>query len=338
MSLKPPSIYLLLTQDDFALGGFLRFLISGLGDPAMADLNTTRLDGRQATPEEFNNAAFSMPFLAERRLVIFTNPLDRLGEKDGPARKRFIADLDKLPDTTVLALVLDDTYKQRRDTGFWETFSQNHWLMQWAAQAGDRVIIKEFALPSWQEMPGWIMRKTAELGGKMDPAAAQSLAEHVGIETRIAALEIEKLLTYVDGKHPVNVEDVDQLCTTETLPDVWKMTDALGEGNTRKALAVMHALLEVQEPLSLFAMVVRQFRLLLQVREAKDKGGGYGDSTSDVRRLTGYPLSKLESQAARFSAQRLEDIYHRLLGLDKAMKTGQIDPRIGLEIFVAEVG
>jgi DNA polymerase-3 subunit delta len=333
-----PSIYLLLTQDDFALQGFVKTLISELGDPATADLNTTRLDGRQSSPEEFNNAAFSMPFLAERRLVIFINPLERLGEKDGPARKRFIGDLDHLPETTILALVLDDTYKQRRDAGYWETFGQSHWLMMWAAQAGERVCIKEFALPGWQEMPGWIIRKTVELGGKIDPSAAQSLAEHVGIETRIAALEIEKLLTYVDGKRPVNVEDVDLLCTTETLPDVWKMTDALGEGNTRKALAVMHTLLEVQEPLSLFAMVVRQFRLLLQVREAKDKGGGYGDATSDVRRLTGYPLSKLESQAGRFSPQRLEVIYHRLLELDKAMKTGQIDPRIGLEVFVAEVG
>lgn len=338
MPSKEPSIYLLLTQDDFALQGFLKSLVSAMGDPATADLNIARLDGRQSSPEEFNNAAFSLPFLSERRLVIYTNPLDRLGDKDGPARKRFISDLDNIPETTLLALVLEDTFKQRRDAGYWETFGSSHWLMQWAAKAGDRVCIKEFALPGWQEMPGWIMRKTAELGGKIDPPAAQSLAEHVGIETRVAALEIEKLLTFVDGKRPINVEDVELLCTTETVPDVWKMTDALGEGNTRKALAVMHTLLEVQEPLSLFAMVVRQFRLLLQVREAKDKGGGYGDSTSDVRRLSGYPLSKLESQATRFTSHRLEAIYHRLLDLDKALKTGQIDPRIGLEIFIAEVG
>ena len=44
---------------------FVEELYGRMSDPSTADLNTTRLDGRQASDEDLRNAAFAMPFLAD---------------------------------------------------------------------------------------------------------------------------------------------------------------------------------------------------------------------------------------------------------------------------------
>ena len=48
------------------------------GDPALAELNTTRLDAAQASMAALQNACDTLPFLAERRIVIAEGLLRRL--------------------------------------------------------------------------------------------------------------------------------------------------------------------------------------------------------------------------------------------------------------------
>ena len=54
-------------------------------DAEMAELNTTRLDGRQTTVAALQNACDTMPFLAEHRLVVAEGLLARLA---APAKGR----------------------------------------------------------------------------------------------------------------------------------------------------------------------------------------------------------------------------------------------------------
>ena len=63
---EKPIIYILHGDEQFAIKNHLDDMISRLGDPVMADLNTTRLDGRSASDEELRTATATMPFLAER--------------------------------------------------------------------------------------------------------------------------------------------------------------------------------------------------------------------------------------------------------------------------------
>jgi DNA polymerase-3 subunit delta len=91
---------------------FVEELYNRIGDPGMADLNTSRLDGRIASDEDLRNAAFAMPFLAERRLVVLSNPLARLSDEN--AQKRFISLLDGLPETTALVMLVEDQINRKK--------------------------------------------------------------------------------------------------------------------------------------------------------------------------------------------------------------------------------
>jgi len=300
-------------------------------DSSIADLNITRLDGRHANDDEIRSAVNSMPFLAERRLVILSYPFVRLGTD--AARKRFLSMLDGLPPTTALVLVVEDVIEK----GKWKSLPQvdTNWLRKWLNAAGDRTIYRLFQLPRIKDMPEWVRKEARQQGGQFDPEAAAALAAHIGNDTQLASLEITKLLTYVDYKRPVGADDVSDLTAQTGQADVFEMVDSLAGGNTRQALTLLHRLLEVQDPLSLFGMVTRQFRLLIQAREVLDEGRGA--QLANELHLHPFVAEKLAVQARRFNIAQLEAIYHRLLLLDETLKTSQAPAELALDTFIAEL-
>lgn len=327
---QKPTVYIFHGDDHLAIRRHVNELCAELGDPSFADLNITRLDGRQSSDEDLRSAANAMPFLTDRRLVFLTNPFTRLN--NDAARKRFTALLDGLPESTGLVLVVEDTF-ERRD---WKTLTSAHFVRRWVSAAGSRAKYTLCQLPAVREMIEWIRKEARSQGGQFSPQAAAALMAHVGNDTRMASLEIEKLLIYVDFKRPVEADDVNELTAQGGQADVFEMVDALAGGNTRQALNLLHRLLEAQEPLSLFGMIVRQFRLLVQARELLDEG--QGAHISGELRLPSFVADKLTAQARRFSMAQLEDLYHRLLILDETMKTGQAPADLALDTFVAELG
>lgn len=304
-------------------------MVAKMGDPGIADLNITRLDGRQAGIDELYSAANSMPFMAERRLVILTHPFARLNSDS--ARKKFMELLDGLPSSTALVLVIEDLI-DRRD---WKTLHKNHWLRRWMSGAGSRALYQLCQLPALNRMPEWIREEARQQGGQFTPEAAAALAAYVGNDTQLASLEINKLLIFVDFKRAVEIEEVEELTAQTGQGDVFEMVDAMAAGNTRKAAAILHHLLETDEPIMLFGMIVRQFRLLLQARELIDEG--LGSQIAGELHLPGFLANKLASQAQRFTMPQLEQIYHRLLLVDEAMKTSQTPADLALDIFIAEL-
>ena len=361
MAEDKPSVYILHGDDAFAIHKFIAAMEAKLGDPAMADLNTTRLDGRQSSLDDLRGVAFAMPFLAERRLVVVTDPLVRFSSKgmreSSPeeasinnqlsaaaraAREKFLALLDAVPPTTALVLVIEDARVRRRGEWQWEVLPPTHWLQRWASQAGKRAWVQECGLPTIEEMPGWVRKQAEALHGQFSPQAARALAEHIGPDTEMAAQEIIKLLTYVDYKRPVEEDDVALLTAQTNQASVFTLVDAMGERNGHLALQTLHLLMEENDAAELFGMIVRQFRLLLQAREVLDEGGGVDTIAREVKDKAGSPLhpfvaQKLAGQAQQLSLAGLEDIYHRLLGIDMAMKTSQMPADVAFDTFIAEL-
>ena len=63
-------IYVFHGDDEFSRAEALADFKARMGDPVVADLNTTRLDGRKVTFGELIHACDTVPFMARVRLVI----------------------------------------------------------------------------------------------------------------------------------------------------------------------------------------------------------------------------------------------------------------------------
>jgi hypothetical protein len=75
----------------------------------------------------------------------------------------------------------------------------------------------------------------------------------------------------------VRGSDVEAVCIVTSQQSVFDFVDALSQGNGKTAQKLLHRLLENEDPFSLWGMVVRQFRLLLQAREILDGRGNKDD-------------------------------------------------------------
>lgn len=327
---KKPRVYLFFGNDESAMDKLVQGLVDKVMDAAMGDMNITRFQENPRV-EDVRDAAYMIPMFGDRRLVLVTNAQDWV--KGAKNKDTITKLLDGLPASTALVIQLN----LEIDRGNWKEFAPTHWLRKWAKdQPTGTVFQKECSLPGIGQMPGLIMKEAKEKKGEFSPEAAQELTRAIGNDTLIASLEIDKLLTYVDYQRPVTAEDV-RLLTPEVAPiSVFDMVDAIGERNIPKAAQLLHRLLETEMPIPLFGMIVRQFRLLILAREVIDQGGRKS-KIEQALKVHPFVVEKLEKQASLFDMNQLKEIYHRLLTTDEYMKTGQMDPKIAMEMFVSEM-
>jgi len=307
-----------------------------MGESSTAEMNITRLDGRNLNMIDLNNAANAIPFLSDRRLVILANPYTVF--KGAKELKKLSAFIETLPPTTTLVLAeyLDSPANKNK--------SLNEWLRKLTINSSDgvKMFSSEFNNPTRGELPNWIVQETKRQAGVfkkkigMEIPAASKLAEMVGENTRVAAQEIAKLLEYVNFERNITLQDVEQVSIVSSQQDVFTLVDALGNKDGQKAQHVLQQLLQTEDPFPLWGMVVRQFRLLLLTREVMDAGGGQDVIIRDLH-LHPFVAGKLMGQARRFELGGLEKIYHRLLDLDEGIKTGQMSIDLALEILVVEL-
>ena len=191
-------------------------------------------------------------------------------------------------------------------------------------------------MPTQREMPGWISTEAKRQGGGIEPAAASRLAEMTGEDTRQAALEITKLLTYVNYAHVIGVEDVEAVSIVTASVNIFDLVDALGKQDGKNAQLLFHRLMEEKNAFEVFGMVVRQFRLLTLARDVIEAGGTLQDATEALG-MHPYVVEKAFTQARNFTMATLKGIYHRLLLMDEASKTGGMPLEVSLDIFIVEL-
>jgi DNA polymerase-3 subunit delta len=319
-----PNVYFLYGNDELAMARRLKEFEADFTDPTSADMNTAHLDARTMTENDLNTAVNAMPFLAPKRLVLLANPSVKYGKPT--ERKKFEAFIEKVPETAIL--VIYETVEPRD--------VDKHWLLKWIGKNSRLVKTQAFMLPRQWEMAGWILNETKNQGGEIESPAAAKLVEMVGVNTRQAGQEIAKLLAYVNWERQVKVQDVEAVSIVTAQESVFDFVDALANGNGKSAQYLLHRLLESEDAFSLWGMVVRQFRLLLLVREVLDSRGGK-DEVAQALGVHPFVAEKTTGQARGFTLPVLERIYHKLLEIDEGAKTGQVALELALDTLVVEL-
>jgi DNA polymerase-3 subunit delta len=322
-----PRYYILHGEDELACKETLDELERRLGPPELSVLNTTVFEGNNVNLADLKNACDTIPFMSKRRMVLVHGLLSQLApshRQSDQGEKRFLDGLaqylPQLPDSTRLIFVES------------ALLSDNHPILR-QAQQDPHGYVRAFERP--KDMVQWVRRRAIERGGELSSEAAVALVQAVSGEQRLLDQEIEKLLAYTNRERPVDKYDVSLLVPYAQEAVIFDAVDALGHRDGVKAAQLIHNLLEHgNDPLYLFAMVVRQFRLLIQIKELADAGRD-PSTISKIIKLHPYPTRKLYAQARNFALDQLEYVHRHLLGFDVQIKTGQIDSIVALDLLIA---
>jgi DNA polymerase-3 subunit delta len=313
--------YLFHGPGEFRMERILAGLKTMLVPEAARDFNLEvlyaddKVGDQPVEPEQIINKASSLPFLAQRRLII----LRRTESFTADQLEKFLPYLEKpSPSTCLIFISLRTNFNMK----FYKKFRSE----------GVAVLFDE--LKGNQIVP-WI-KKTAseELGMTLDGEACAYLQAVVGNRSRELYSELEKLhLRY--GK-TVSRAQVKEAVSHSRVYTVFELMDAVSMKDGASSLRILKRYLEEEDPREapprLIGMLNRQIRLLWLAKGVTVKRGGVQEVQKKTE-LASFPARKVMEQAPRWNEKELRSALERLRWSDDRLKSGS-DSRVILETLI----
>ncbi len=304
-------VYLLFGEEAFLRNSYKKRLQEAIvGDDTM---NLSRFEGKGTDADELIRLADTMPFFAERRLILV--------EDSGffkNASEALVQYLPSMPGTTCLVFVESEVdkrsklYKKVKSLGYAAEMGR-----QDAAQLG-----------RWA---GGILSKE---GKKITGHTMELFLSMAGDDMENIRMELEKLISYTWGREVITDEDVEAVCTVRVSNRIFEMVSAIVSQQTRRAMELYEDLLTLKEPpMRILFLIVRQFNQLLQVKELTEKGLERKTIASRLK-LQPFVVGKVIPQARQFSRDQILSYVNLCVEAEEAVKTGRLSDRLAVELLI----
>jgi len=267
-------------------------------------------------PAPIMDAAETMPFMAERRLVVVEESgLFASGRKDdSESMANFIA---HIPESTVVIFVEKDVDKRGR-------------LYKRVNEHG---LVVEAKMPKETDLADWAVKLCASLGARLPKSTAMYLIRTAPTDMSLLYNEIAKLAAYKPGAEPITNADVDAVCTKSLEAKIFDLMRAIGNKDPKRAAALYANLIAAKEsPLMVLTMLARQFRFYLQCAHLAP-----AMSQKDIAaKLALHPFAVREfvEGSRNFSRAAMLTALENCLETDFAIKSGQIGDVLGVEVLI----
>ena len=304
-------IYLLYGEEAFLKNSYKNRLKEAIiGDDTM---NFARFEGKGLDVDELIRLADTMPFFAERRLILV--------EDSGffkSASDALVQYLPSMPDTTILLFVETEVdkrnrlYKKVKDMGYAAELNRQDsaQLARWAGGILTREQKK-------------ITKHTMELFLSM-----------AGDDMENIRMELEKLISYTLDREVITDEDVMAVCTVQVTNRIFEMVSAIVNRQPRKAMDLYEDLLTLKEPpMRILFLIARQFNQLLQVKDLMGKGMDKGTIASKLK-MQPFVVGKTMPQARQFGREQILSYVEFCVETEEAVKSGRLQDRLAVELLI----
>ena len=278
---------------------------------APADFNFDRLEGPAASPQALADALRMLPVMAPRRLVWVRAPEE--GRAGGKALLEALAELvPTLGPETPGVLVVTAARADRRE----------RWAKAFEREPAVRVDCE--APQAAATLAAFAREEARRQGVELESGVAELLAERIGPQLLLMRQELAKLGLMAAPARRITRAHVEECALDVAEEPIWGLTDAIGEGRARDALALLARLRRAGAPGPVvLGTLASHFRKLLRLRS----GGAVPGPPFVVR--------KLAAPARRYPQQRLLAGLRAIHQADEVLKgQGGIDPDLALERLV----
>jgi DNA polymerase III delta subunit len=190
--------------------------------------------------------------------------------------------------------------------------------------------VREFQAPRAGQLTGWIEARARERGLVLGPGAAKELALRLGgliregdvdrrYQSRLAAIELEKLSLLRLNGAPVSEADVRALAAEAVPSSMWAFVDAVGSRNLPAAVELGERIGDATPEPVILATLHRRIREMIEIADRLAEGESPGSLVRSMR-LNPYRAEILVRQASAWSLPELEAALEGLLELDAIVK------------------
>jgi DNA polymerase-3 subunit delta len=180
---------------------------------------------------------------------------------------------------------------------------------------------EEFIAPKGREMLSWVQRKFQRHQKSISPLAAEMLVFYCGEDLNVISHEVEKLSLL--EKTSYDEKTIERYVTPNPEAKIFKVLDMVGKTSPDRLLKEFNQMVQSGEDLMMiFYMIVRQFRLLVQIKYLMDRKYPK-DAIQKKMKLAPFQIGALLQQADAFTFRTLQLAYSRLAEMEFGIKTGK---------------
>lgn len=307
-------VYILYGEEAYLRNQYKNKLKDALLDGGDS-MNFHYFEGKNISVEEVTDLAQTMPFLAQRRVIMLEN--SGLFVHGGDLLAEYLRD----PCETAYFVFVEQAVDKR--TRLYKAATTRGRAIEFVPQ--DEAVLKR-----------WILGILKRENKKITERDLDFFLDRTGPDMSNIRSELEKLLCYCMNRDVVTAGDIEEICTRQVNNRIFDMINALAERRQKTAMELYYDLLTLREPpMRILFLIARQFNLLLQVKELKNKGYGAEAIGKEVG-LAGFIARKYVAQAAKFKESDLRKAVEDCVESEEAVKTGRMGDVMSVELLIVK--
>ncbi|UCZ54477.1 DNA polymerase III subunit delta [Bacillus shivajii] len=182
----------------------------------------------------------------------------------------------------------------------------------------------------------WVNERAKEQGVAIESAAVDQLIALTSAELMLMATELKKLAIHVGEEGAITKEVVDELVARSLEQNIFALVDGVVKRKVDVSWKIYQDLLKQKEdPIKIVSLMVRQFRILYQVKQMSQQGYSQKQIASQLK-LHPYVVKLAAQQTNHFKDEELLSLLDQLANIDYEIKTGKIDKTLAVELFISK--
>jgi DNA polymerase-3 subunit delta len=286
-------LYMLLDKDSFSRKAASDKLIEALlKGEKKRELSQTQFQADEQSIHEILSELDSPGFFAQRR-VILINQAEKLTKASLEKLDPYFA---KLPPQTYLILSCNAL---SASTNFYKKIEKAGVILD---------IAEEKPWEKEKTLQSWVITEAANQKKTIDPQASLSLVKQIGTDKSLLLQELNKLICYVGDRPSISIQDVDAICISIPLENIWQLGEAIFKRDAASALRISKAMLDEGTPLlSLLRQIRNQFQTELEIGCILARGGSSEEITQQFPYMKGNILSRHIQTAQGYGIKKLKE-------------------------------
>lgn len=319
------SIYVVVGQEQYLIRQIKKTLIN-LIPPEEQQLNIGQYDMEEVSLTTALEDALTLPFFGEKRLVLIENAYFLTGETKKGKIEHDLGALEQYlmaPEVTSSVVFFVPAEKLDKRKKVVKLLLKN-------------AIIVDNAPLDEKQIKNYLNKYLAGTSFQFQPAACEALILRTNANLALIMNELKKLMIAKKDDKLITLKDVEELVAVALEQDVFNLITLVLRKDFGKALNFyQELLLQKNEPLKLNALLVSQFRLLLQVKILHQKGYLQGTIVQELK-VHPYRVQLALKQVQKFSLFNLQAAYLGLIKAEEKLKSTPQAPEMIFEMFLFE--
>lgn len=311
---KFKQIYLLYGEEAYLKKQYKERFVKAML-PVGDTMNYACYEGKNTDIKEVIDLAETLPFFAERRLILFEDT--GFFKSSGSDLADYISDM---PETTCFIFIENEVDKRSR--------------LYKAVKAKGHIV--ELGVQDENTLRRWVQGLVKKEGKTMAQGDVAYFLNKVGTDMENITKELEKLVCYAMDRDVLTRTDIDAVCVTQITSHIFEMVNAVADKKQRKALDLYYELLALKEPpMRILFLLTREYRILFHVKALQKQGYGKNEIASKAG-LHPFAAGRYMDQANRFHSKELRAVIEEGADIEQRVKTGLLTDHLAVELFLVK--